>query len=144
MHTKLCSIYPTIIVQISDVPITRWGCIYSSVAEPEQKLFETRSRSRIYLLNKYLLQSVWRMLGWRKTNSYLHCYRTVLSCKIWQELELDAEPKLWTKVEPEPKINYFCSATLAYTVYSFIENRCNVVRCILKSSSYCTQSTFFN
>ena len=33
---------------------------------------------------------------------------TVFSGKIWQELE----PKFWTKVEPEPKINNFCSATL--------------------------------
>ena len=42
----------------------------------------------------------------------LCCYSTVLSGKIWQELE--PEPKLWTKVEPElePKINNFGSATL--------------------------------
>ena len=41
------------------------------------------------------------------------CYITVLSSKIWQELEL--ELKLWTKVEPEsePKINNFGSATLS-------------------------------
>ena len=34
---------------------------------------------------------------------------TVLSGNIWQELEL--EPKIWTKVEPE--INNFGSATLS-------------------------------
>ena len=41
-------------------------------------------------------------------------YSTVLSGNIWQELELEPklEPKLWTKVEPEPKINNFGSATL--------------------------------
>ena len=41
-----------------------------SVAEP--KLFDIWSRSRNYLFNKYLLQSVWSMLGSRKTNFYLH------------------------------------------------------------------------
>ena len=40
----------------------------------------------------------------------LYCYSAVLSGNIWQELEL--EPKLWTKVEPEPEINNFGSATL--------------------------------
>ena len=40
----------------------------------EPKLFEAlnQSRSRNYCINKYLLQSVWRML-------VLLCYRTVLS-----------------------------------------------------------------
>ena len=43
---------------------------------------------------------------------WYYCYSTVLSGKIW--LELEPEPKLWTKVEPEsePKINNFGSATL--------------------------------
>ena len=39
---------------------------FTCVAEPEPvepKLFETWSRRRNYLLNKSLLQSVWRMLG---------------------------------------------------------------------------------
>ena len=37
---------------------------YSSVAEPvEKKLQETWCRSRNYLLNKYLLQSSWNILG---------------------------------------------------------------------------------
>ena len=39
---------------------------FSSVAKPEPvepKLFEIWSRSRNYHFNKYLLQSVWRMLG---------------------------------------------------------------------------------
>ena len=94
----------------------------TSVAEPvEPKLFETwcRRRSRNYLPNKYLLQSVLRMLGWRKTSIKTHsygtyfCYSTVLSGNIWQKLELEPEPKLWTKVEP--KINNFGSATLAQT-----------------------------
>ena len=31
------------------------------------------------------------------------------------ELELEPEPKLWTKVEPEQKINNFSSATLGKT-----------------------------
>ena len=29
---------------------------------------------------------------------------------------VEAEPKLWIKVEPEPKINNFGSTTLLYTV----------------------------
>ena len=40
---------------------------------------------------------------------------TVLSGNIWQELELEPEPKIWTKGEPEPKINNFGSATLQKT-----------------------------
>ena len=47
----------------------------------------------------------------------------------------------------EDKLFLLRNTGLYSTVYSFIENRCNVVRCILKSSSYCTvctQSTFFN
>ena len=47
--------------------------IKSSVAEPQPvapKLFEIWSRNCLF--NKYLLQSLWRMLGWRKTNFYLH------------------------------------------------------------------------
>ena len=39
---------------------------------------------------------------------------TCLSGKIWQELE----PKFWTNVEPESKINNFGSATLNFT-YSY-------------------------
>ena len=39
-------------------------------------------------------------------------YGTVLSGIIWQELEQEPEPKLWTKVEQ--KINHFGSATLLY------------------------------
>ena len=44
-------------------------------------------------------------------------FSTVLSGNIWLGLELELEPeqKLWTKVEPEPKINNFGSATLAYS-----------------------------
>ena len=34
-----------------------------SAAEPRPKLFEVWSRN--YLFNKYLLQSVWRMLGFK-------------------------------------------------------------------------------
>ena len=84
---------------------------------------------RNYLFHKYLLLSVWRMLGWRKTSIetyflwYLlyYCYSLVqLSGKIWQELEL--EPKSWTKVEPEQKINNFGSATLVYYRYLCIFN----------------------
>ena len=37
--------------------------VFFRVAEAEPKLFETWSPSRNYLFNKYLLQSVWRMLG---------------------------------------------------------------------------------
>ena len=45
---------------------------------------------------------------------------TVLNGKIWQELELEPEPKLRTKVkaEPEPKINNFGSATPNYFLNS--------------------------
>ena len=32
--------------------------------------------SRNYLNDKYLVQTVWRMLGWRKTNFYLYWYST--------------------------------------------------------------------
>ena len=57
--------------------------------------FNAVLRSRTYLLNKYLLQSVWRMRGWRKTSNetYFLWYRyycsTVLSGNIGQELELE-------------------------------------------------------
>ena len=106
--------------------------VFRSVAEPESKpvepkLFETWSRnwsrSRNDIFNKNVLQSVWRMLG-RKKNSieacslWYYCYSKVIICKIWQELE--SEPKLWTKVEPEqesePKINNFGSATLVFGI----------------------------
>ena len=41
-----------------------WGA-----AEPvESKLFEIWSRSQNYLFNTHLLQAVWRMQRWRKTN----------------------------------------------------------------------------
>ena len=42
------------------------------------------------------------------------CYwfRTVLSGNIWMWLELEPEPKLWRKVEPDTKINYIGSETL--------------------------------
>ena len=39
-----------------------------------------------------------------------YCYSTVLSGKIWQEMELE--------LEPEPKINNFSSATLHLSLYS--------------------------
>ena len=35
---------------------------------------------------------------------------TTVSGKIWQELDL--KPKLWTKMDSEPEINNFGSATL--------------------------------
>ena len=44
-----------------------------------------------------------------------YCYRTVLSGNIWLELEL--ELKLWTKSEPETKINNFGSSTLDYLTF---------------------------
>ena len=44
-------------------------------------------------------------------------HRTVLSGNIWLERELETEPKLWTKVEPEEKINNFGSATLNLEKY---------------------------
>ena len=48
-------------------PIQRRGKMYETrIAEP--KLFETRSQRRNYLFNNYLLQSIWRMLGCRKTS----------------------------------------------------------------------------
>ena len=52
-----------------------------SVAEQEPvepTLFEIWSRSRNDLLNKYLLQTVWRIIGRRKTNFYLHWYCTTV------------------------------------------------------------------
>ena len=53
---------------------------------------------------------------------WYYCYSTVLSGKIW--LELEPEPKLWTKVEPESeqKINNFDSATLDYILYCHTVN----------------------
>ena len=104
------------------------------------KLFETWSLSRNYLFNKYLLQSVLRMLGWRKafieTYFLLHyCYSPVLSGNTWQELELEPEPKLWTKVEPE--INNFGSATLLWYVIisysSMLSNRSRAISAAAKN-----------
>ena len=45
---------------------------------------------------------------------WYYCYSTVLSGNIKQELE--PEPKYGTKVEPEPKIINFGSATLIYCI----------------------------
>ena len=77
--------------------------IQCSISEPEPvdpKLFEIWSRSRNYLFNKYVLQSVWRMQGWRKTSieTYFlwyryYCYSTGLSGNMWRGLELEPEPK---------------------------------------------------
>ena len=54
------------------------GVVKISIAEKVvPKLFEIWSRN--YLFNKYLLQSVWRMPGWRKTNCYLHWYGTTVT-----------------------------------------------------------------
>ena len=51
----------------------------TSVAEPvEPNLVETWSWSRNYLINKYLLQSVRRMLGRRKSNFYVYSIGMVL------------------------------------------------------------------
>ena len=66
----LCKIYmfPCMLFEIYIFPSMQ---VLIFVAEPEPvepKLFETWSRSWNYLFNKYLLQSVWRMLGWRKTS----------------------------------------------------------------------------
>ena len=41
------------------------------------KIFEIWSRSRNYLFNKYLLHSVWRMLGRRKTYLYKLYYTSI-------------------------------------------------------------------
>ena len=55
----------------------------------------------------------------------LCCYSTVLSGKIWQELE--PEPKLWTKVVPEPKINNFGYATrISFNLLTYTGN-CKLV-----------------
>ena len=50
---------------------------------------------------------------------WYYCYSTVLSGKIW--LELEPEPKLWTKVEPEsePKLDNFGSVTLHFFSQKF-------------------------
>ena len=57
--------------------------------------------------NSFLLQLVWYCI---------YCYGVGLSGNILYictvRLELELEPKLGTKVEPEPKINNFGSATL--------------------------------
>ena len=59
--------YRTILAQGRDDIEKEYYLLLYSVAEPESepKLFETwsRNQSRNYFLNKYLLQSVWRMLG---------------------------------------------------------------------------------
>ena len=55
--------------------------------------------------NSFLLQLVWYciyVLLWSRYILYI--------CTV--RLELELEPKLGTKVEPEPKINNFGSATL--------------------------------
>ena len=111
------------------VYILYYKILETNVAEPEpepveQKFFETCSRSRNYLWNKYLLQSV---VGWRKTSIetyflwYYYCYSTVLSVNtvqcvhIWQELELQ---------EPEPKINNLGSAPLIETIFLYLSAAC--------------------
>ena len=79
------------------------------------KFFEIWSRNRNCLLNKYLLQSIWRMLGCGK-NLHLDIFLMVLLLYYsfkWQYV-LEPEPKLGIKVEPEPKINNFDSATPFY------------------------------
>ena len=47
----------------------------------------------------------------------LQCFRTVLSANIW--LQLEPESKLWSKSEPEPKINNLGFAKLFYIKTSF-------------------------
>ena len=64
----------------------------SILAEPEKpKLFEIWSRN--YLFNKYLLQSVWRMLGWRKTSVETYYFWSVLWIRI-RNLCLDPDLEL--------------------------------------------------
>ena len=65
-------------------------------------------------------------------------YSTVLSGNIWQELELEPklEPKLWTKVEPEPKINNFGSATLQIKTKT-------IFQLLLNLNHYCLVSLVF-
>ena len=63
------------IIDIREEDFLTIGIIQSRIADPEPvepKLFYIWSRNRIYLLNKFLLQSFWRMLESRKTIFYLH------------------------------------------------------------------------
>ena len=53
--------------------------------------------------NSFLLQLVWYCI---------YCYGVGLSGNILYICTVRLEPKLGTKVEPEPKINNFGSATL--------------------------------
>ena len=55
-----CTLFKVISLQLRIFSVTN----KASVEEPvELKLFEIRSLSQNYIFNKYLLQSVWRMLG---------------------------------------------------------------------------------
>ena len=62
---------------------------------------------------------------------------TVLSGNIWQELEL--EPKLWTKVEPESesKINNFGSATLVFMNMTIVIGKTVLTSFSIKFKSRC-------
>ena len=73
----------------------------ASVAKPvEPKLFEMELEPKLSL-NKYLLQFIWMMLGYRKTyfcgtcigtvwySVQYYCFGTVLSNSMWLELELE-------------------------------------------------------
>ena len=75
--------------------------------------------SRNYFIINFLLRYI--SYGITFTAQFLSCQKNsphFWSGNIGQELkpELEPEPKLWGKVEPEPKINNFGSATL-YTVH---------------------------
>ena len=75
----------------------------------EPKLLYNKFFTEIYFLWYYFYSSVFKL-----SNKF----PSFLSGHIGLDLkpELEPEPKLWGKVEPEPKINNFGSATL-YTVH---------------------------
>ena len=102
------------------------GIFLYSVAEPvELKLFENWSRSRNYLFYIYLLRSVLRMFGWRKTWLRPISFGTTVIVQFLVAIYLSQEP--------EPKINNFCSATLL--LYNQLCGS-ELTFCQLASSSY--------
>ena len=117
-----------ITLHIQNIEYTFWlfFAVWRSWSRWSRKYFVTWSRSQNYPYNKYFLQSVWRMLGRRNANFYLYQYGPTFilqsSCGkilMQQELEPEPEPKIWTKVEPEPKINNFGSAILIFVCGNF-------------------------
>ena len=133
MHTKFCQVF-ICQTNLERVPTEGSLLVGKTVLRRQSRSNRNYLRyeagAEIIFLYKYLQQSVWRILGGRQLiytsiETYFlryHCYSTDLSGTTL--LGLEPEPgQRWsrsrdkggagagTKVEPEPKINYFNSAT---------------------------------